>query len=152
MITVFEYIYDNDPDGAIALCNHYKVPVNSDDDVINALREIALDSKQGFADVLQLHPEKEVIIENCLPEGYEKCHNDGQAGNCKNCNLSRLLLNSYNANGSASNMQPYTVPQPQNNNQQNGLSAALMQTNTLIVIGIISLIGVGIYIHSQNQK
>lgn len=150
---VFEYIYDQNPDAAIALCQSYNMDVRSDADTITALREISVNGgNQGFADVLSLHPEREVIIENfSAPAGYNKCRNGGAAGNCEDCNLSRLLLKSYNASGTGSTMQPYG--NQGNNNQGNNanLSAALMQTNTLIFIGILSLIGMGIYIHSRKN-
>lgn len=140
---ILEYIGNNNTDQAANLCYRYGIDCSNTDDVINGLYTIAdQGGAAGFRDILALHPDRDVIIENFNPStGKTTC----TGGNCSQCgNLNRILVRTNQADGNSSSMAAAPV-------QHNNNLSAMLQTNTLLVIGIVSLITVAFFLKTSNK-
>ncbi len=139
-----QYIAAANPDQAAALCNSYGLDVQNQDDIVGGLYMIAeQDGTEGLKNIFAIHPDKEVIIENFNPStGKTTC----SGGNCSGCgNLNKILVRTNQASGGASTAMAPAAPVQNNNNL-----SAMLQTNTLLVIGIVSLITVACFLHKKS--
>jgi hypothetical protein len=145
-MTVLQYIAFNNLDQAAALCNNYGIEVNSEDDVVAGLYQIADQAgATGLKDILALHPDKEVIIENFGSSNKGGSCGSSCGGNCKACSLSNMLIKTNQATGQPAAAPVQTLPAPNNN------LSAMLQTNTLLVVGIVSLITVAFLLHKNSN-
>jgi len=64
-MNVYHYIAENNPDAANEVCNKYGFfQINSIDELANCLQQIvAQDGEGSFKEVMELHPDKDVLIE-----------------------------------------------------------------------------------------
>lgn len=144
MFHFIQYIAENNPDAAANLCYDYGMQPQDVNDLAHGLTYIIdQEGAIGLRSVLELHPDKNVILENFTGAGNYKNANGGScnSGGCGNCKLSSMLVKSNNANGGASTMAPQYYPNPQTT-----------QNNNLVIVGIISLtIVAGLIIHKNNN-
>ena len=64
-MNVYHYIAENNPDAANEVCKKYGFyQINSIDELADCLQHIvAQDGEESFKDVMELHPDKDVILE-----------------------------------------------------------------------------------------
>ena len=64
-MNVYHYIAENNPDAAFEVCKKYGYfQINSIDELANCLQNIvAQDGEGSFKEVMDLHPDKDVLIE-----------------------------------------------------------------------------------------
>ncbi len=141
MSDFFQHIVDNNPGGAADLCRAYQLDVQNTDEVEQGLYIIVdQGGEQGLRDVLQLHPEKNMLLD-MFGNSSEVCQDE----KCMGCRLNRMLIATNQADGARSAMQ--ATPAPSNPHQL----SVMLQTNTLLAIGIISFtIMAVVIIHKQK--
>ena len=139
MSLYYHIIYSN-PSEAEALCNEYGYQPQSDDEGALALQEISDSSTQGFWDVMNIHPDKEVLMEMFNGNNKKGYHNaDGRGLECPGCRMDRAIMPTHTATGTAGTTTDNSVS-----------SAADMQRNNLLVIGIVILAVAAIYIGNKK--
>lgn len=134
---IFEYIATNNTDQANNLCQQYGIQCNSINDVADGLCAIAESDptgQDGAWDVMDLHPDKNMILELY-----------GNAP-CSNCNLDQMMVRtptmfspqplprSYCADGTP-NTTTFTMP----------------STNTCLIVGAIVIFGLALIL-TQEKK
>jgi hypothetical protein len=118
MMNVYQYIAETNPDASYELCNQYGVyDIQSFNELSSGLMGIvAQDGENGFKKVMELHPDREVVLElfQVVPEApkteptpivIKDCGCDG-SGNMMNANG---LTNSINAVNSGLAMNTNTI-------------------------------------------
>lgn len=127
MADVFEYIVVNNPDGVRSLANAYGYQCDTFDDGMYVLEDIAMNhGDRGFQDAMNLHPDKDIILGLFSSKKTSR-----------HCKLDGMLQPTNQASGGTSTMQS-TLP--------NNFMPAFNQTNTLLAVGIVALIGIAIII------
>lgn len=143
---MFEYIAVYNTDAAAALCADYGIEVNPNDTVSveNGLMMIVDEhGEQGVKAVLALHPDKGIIMENMAPAPAGSL----LASPCSNCSiLQKMLIRTNQADGGTSAQAAQSLPQ--NNNHL----SAVLQTNTLIVVGILAFVTTAILLHAKKSQ
>jgi len=135
-----EYIALAKPDEAAKLCFDYGIEVdaNNPEDISEGLSMVvAQNGKDGLKDVMNIHPDKSILMElgkktkrhfNFSGGDSEEC--ECTCGNCMNpymIGFNRFKLgNTYSATGASD----------ASSNSINTQTSVMMQQNTLIVIGI----------------
>ena len=123
-MNVYYYIAESNPDLAFGICNKYGFfQLNSTQELADCLEEIvASEGEDAFKEVMDLHPDKEVILElydkKKEPEEPVKPLQQNANGNGYNGEFRRVRVNATGGNSSVVN-----------------------QTNTYILVGalIVSL-------------
>lgn len=121
-----EYIAVNNPNEVQALCDNYQMPCETEAEAAQSLVEIASLDKRTLKEVLDIHPDKDVIIELFTTGKSEHFHNATGCG-CDKCRkVNKMQHWIRQADGQTSTMGdffPSTLFKE-------------MQTNTLLIIGI----------------
>ncbi len=126
MADVFEYIVVNNPDGVRNLAQAYGYQCDSFDDGMSVVQDVAMNHGDGgFQDVMNLHPDKEIILGLFSSKKTSK-----------HCKLDGMLQPTNQASGGTSSTIN-TIP------QNNSVSS---HTNMLLAVGIVALIGIAIII------
>lgn len=144
-MNVFEYITANNNEAAYRLCSEYGIACQDDAEVAETLAEIATTDDEGLKRVMEIHPEKEVMVALfAKKKAREFFHNyAGKGYGCASCPMDNAYISAYPAAGTTSAMNPFAGNNP-------GMLAAVNQTNTLLLIGIIAMIGAAVMI--TNKK
>lgn len=153
---VFYHIASANPMQAQQLCNKYNYNCDNEEQAAGALCEIADMGDAELKEVMSIHPDKEILValfsnntDNFLPSRRFVNFNgdsDCGCGSCSGCgggrrvNLNDMFMRTNQADGSISST---TTAAP------NSSMIVGMQTNTLIFVGILSLIGVAIYLKNK---
>jgi hypothetical protein len=133
-----EYIALAKPEEAAKLCSDYgiEVDVNNPEDISEGLSAIvAQNGKEGLKDVMDIHPDKSVLLELTKKEKkhFNYTGSDDDQCSCGNC-MARYMVGynrfplgntTYSATGDTSTSASI-------NNQ----TAVMMQQNTFIVLGV----------------
>lgn len=137
-MSFIQYITESNPDAAAQLCQNHGMQPQSMDDIAQGLMIIIDDQgDSGLKNVLALHPDKDVIIEN-FTSGNNYRNASGNCG-CGNCKLASMLVKTNQASGGTSTMAPQGFHNQQNNN-----------SNNLLIIGVIALTVIAVIIHKNN--
>lgn len=138
MMNVYQYIAESNPDASYELCNQYGVyDIQSFNELSSGLMGIvAQDGEDGFKKVMDLHPDKEVVLElfqvvseppkpEPAPVVVKDCGCDGSS-------------NMMNANGLTNTI----------NAVNSGLA---MNTNTIILISAL-IVSISIIASMKNKN
>jgi hypothetical protein len=127
-MNIFEYITFHNPNEAAQLCANYGMRCNEPDEITNGLFTIAeMHGDNGFRNVVALHPDKEAITQYF--SGREDCDK------CRRLNQGYIITNQ--ADGGTSTAQAPAVHKD---------ISAVLETNKLLVIGIVCSIGLALII------
>jgi len=128
-MTVYQYVAQNDPAGAIRVINSFGYEVADNRDLGVSLRELVSNvGEPALRKVMELHPEKDLILELNSDPKESKC----SCGNCNNQSKSKVQEHFYNASGSE------TPPAPKND-------VIAHQTNVILVVATLFIVTALIY-------
>jgi hypothetical protein len=135
---VFYYIAENNTDNSIALCNKYNLGCSFTDDIAAGLEHIANTGEEGFKEVMNLHPEKDVMIQlfSLKPKPVMAQATGVQPVQKNSCGCGNSGGGNY-MNAIGGNV----FPQFQ--------AMMMQQQNTLLMVGIIVLVGAAFYIKNK---
>ncbi len=142
---LFKNIAYGNTDGALqfAYANGYQA--ESEDELADVLQDIAANGNENnFKQIMALHPDRDLIIEYFGQQQQYPFDKVACGANCANCDkrLNSMFVVTNQADGGSSTMNP--------GNPFHNFSA-LMQTNTLLTIGIIGMVVLGAcIIHNKS--
>jgi len=141
---VFPLIAYANPNDANNICVQYGYDdCQSEDEVAASLQEISNEyGAPALKQIMALHPDKEIILD--LFKGSPQ-----QLPGCTNCHRMDPALHQTNVI-SAANGQPSTMAPSSNNNQQQSYWQ-LVETNKLLVIGLVTGIVAVIFFNRQKN-
>ena len=158
MSDVYQRIAIHNPTKASQICNRYGYNCETIEEGAEALQVIADSGDAQFKEVMELHPEKDVILalfssnnNNFPPRRYKNFAGDESGCGCSSCNgcsgrridLNDMFIQTNKASGGTSST---TTAAPDNS------LIVSMQSNTIMMIGILAIVAVGIYVGSNNKK
>lgn len=126
--SIFTHIAYSNEMGASALCFDHGYDCQTAEDGAEALQEIAIESDQGWRQVMSLLPEKKIILEMFGKENNV----------CPHCQQDRMLMTMKAADGSSSGGLNSFFSSQQSQSQAHAIH--LSQTNTILMVGIIALV------------
>jgi hypothetical protein len=154
---LYQRIAQLKPNEASQLCNEYGYNCQDVEEGAEVLEAIANDGDEGFKKVMALHPEKDVLIalfaseQNLPPRRYRNFSGDeGGCGcsSCSGCTGRRIDLNDMfiQTNKASGGTSATTTAAPDSS------LIVSMQSNTIMMVGILALAAVGIYIANSSKK
>lgn len=131
-MNVFEYIAEHNTDAAEDLCIQNGGAPTTMDELASMLQRVAEEGgEKGFADVMSLHPDMEILVEKFGASNKGQFSEFDGKHDCNKCRQLQQMLIQTNtgigANGQESSMAPLT------------LSQHLKNTNSLLIFGAVSL-------------
>lgn len=140
---VFSLIANENPDAANQICAQYGYDTcESQDEMAASLQEISNEyGVPAFKQIMAIHPDKDIIL--------DLFRSTTQAPGCANCHRMDTALHQTNtisaANGTAGTMAP------SNNTNQQQSYWQLVETNKLLVIGLVTGIVAVIFFNRQKN-
>lgn len=133
-MNVYKNIVATNPEGTFRLCQAYQLVPQSDDEAAWFLETIANQDEQGKREVLDLHPDKDILIQSySLKQNSNKC--GGCSGNCSDRLQSMKVA--MGADGRWTAMKE-SMHQFANNNQSTTVIIAILAATTLLGIALIT--------------
>lgn len=142
MSEVFDYIAYNRPAEVQDLCMSFGYPCDTHADATQSLITMTQDGGEPtLKEIMNLHPEKDLIIELFSEGGKAK------RTTCPNCPIDNMMVKTNQADGGQSTMSaPKEMPIK---GIDFHLPAMLQQTNTLLIMGIISAFVIAMVVYKK---
>ena len=145
LIDMCDYIATLNPNESIALCEKYEYNVDETNPqhISDTMQEIcSQDGQSALIKVLNIHPDKQVILDAFNSRSNQSKYN-AKGNNCNGCKLAvggNPTMNEYGRYQSF-----YSAAGDGTANQGTFQSMISMQTNTILVIGLLVIGGALIY-------
>lgn len=92
-MSVYKYVADNDPNGAVSIINHFGYEVTDRRDLGQSLRELVSQiGEPALKKVMEYHPDREIILELNVDDKKSEC-------GCGNCKKTKMQEHYMNASG-----------------------------------------------------
>ena len=138
-----EYIALANPYEACELCTQYGLEVNAEnpEGISDALSIIVAENGEaGLKDVMEIHPDKQVILElSAKAKKFMNFNGTGHDGECQNCGAEKFYHRTYPNSPILMAASGDTTATTSAIQTQTGV---MMQQSTLLVVGVVVIVAV----------
>jgi hypothetical protein len=137
-----EYIALANPVMAQELCYEFGLPCENEEAAAKSLLEISSVDNVSLKKVFDIHPDKDLILDLYNEKKSGSFLNASGGQGCNPCRLEKMLYKTNQADGEASYMPSMALP-------KDFSIPVAMQTNTLLVVGIVSAFVIAMVVYKK---
>jgi len=133
-MNVFNYVAESNPIGSVQLINSFGYDVTNDSNLGKSLSELVAEvGEEAFKKVIDLHPDKDVILELNSDKTLQNKNSSCGCDVCKSIAKKEEYLTYLNISGKGQ----FADEKPTNNNNTTNTHLLANQTNVILVVSAL---------------